>query len=313
MLEKKPLITFALFAYNQEQYIEEAVFGAFSQTYAHLEIILSDDCSSDNTFAIMEKIAKEYKGQHKIILNKNSKNLGLIGHLNKVFTELSNGEIIVVAAGDDISLPKRAMQTWKAFEKDKEIMSVSMNYLRINSEGRIGINSNKLGEDFYTASDYISKKPMPLLGCSRAYKKELIKSFLPLKKTCVAEDHNLVFRSLLIGKVYHLKEEGIKYRWLYNSLSRIYNHSSYEGIVKQNMDDLEFAKCNRYIDTKKYLSMKKIVEYRSRKNLLITNLLLKRARLFYFIKNILFSQYFIASEKMMFFKHVIKEIFIYKK
>ena len=41
-----PLVTFALFAYNQERYVREAVEGAFAQTYQPLEIILSDDCSS---------------------------------------------------------------------------------------------------------------------------------------------------------------------------------------------------------------------------------------------------------------------------
>jgi len=45
----RPLVTFALVAYNQEQYIREAVEGAFAQTYEPLEIILSDDCSSDRT------------------------------------------------------------------------------------------------------------------------------------------------------------------------------------------------------------------------------------------------------------------------
>lgn len=40
-----PLVTFALFAYNQEKFIREAVEGAFAQTYESLEIILSDDCS----------------------------------------------------------------------------------------------------------------------------------------------------------------------------------------------------------------------------------------------------------------------------
>mgnify|MGYP005853322247 CR=1 FL=1 len=46
----RPLVTFALFAYNQEQYIREAVEGAFSQTYEPLEMILSEDCSNDRTF-----------------------------------------------------------------------------------------------------------------------------------------------------------------------------------------------------------------------------------------------------------------------
>ena len=52
----RPLVTFALFAYNQEQHIREAVDGAFSQTYEPLEIILSDDCSTDRTFEIMQEI-----------------------------------------------------------------------------------------------------------------------------------------------------------------------------------------------------------------------------------------------------------------
>lgn len=66
--QDRPLITFALFAYNQEQFIEEAVQGAFSQTYSPLEIILSDDGSSDQTFAIISRMESEYCGPHKIIL-----------------------------------------------------------------------------------------------------------------------------------------------------------------------------------------------------------------------------------------------------
>lgn len=38
--EERPLVTFALFAYNQEKYIRRAVVGAFSQTYEPLEIIM---------------------------------------------------------------------------------------------------------------------------------------------------------------------------------------------------------------------------------------------------------------------------------
>ena len=51
----RPLVTFALFAYNQEEFIREAVEGAFAQTYEPLEIILSDDCSSDRTYEIIQE------------------------------------------------------------------------------------------------------------------------------------------------------------------------------------------------------------------------------------------------------------------
>ena len=69
----RPLVTFALFAYNQEKYIREAIEGAFAQTYEPLEIILSDDCSVDRTFEIMTEMVVNYRGKHCIKLNKNIK------------------------------------------------------------------------------------------------------------------------------------------------------------------------------------------------------------------------------------------------
>ena len=79
----QPMVTFALFAYNQEKYIREAVKGAFSQTYEPLEIILSDDCSGDRTYEIMKEMAKEYDGPHRVILNRLDKNIGTIDQENQ--------------------------------------------------------------------------------------------------------------------------------------------------------------------------------------------------------------------------------------
>ncbi|MCK5536618.1 MAG: glycosyltransferase, partial [Bacteroidales bacterium] len=64
-LDKKPLISFTLFAYNQEKYIQEAVEGALSQTYSPLEIVISDDCSTDRTFEIIKELTEDYSGPHK--------------------------------------------------------------------------------------------------------------------------------------------------------------------------------------------------------------------------------------------------------
>ena len=49
-----PLVSYVLTAYNIESFIEESVKCAFEQDYENLEIILSDDCSSDHTFDIMK-------------------------------------------------------------------------------------------------------------------------------------------------------------------------------------------------------------------------------------------------------------------
>src|SRR6056297_466684 len=97
---ERPLVTFAVIAYNQERFIREAIEGAFAQTYQPLEIILSDDCSPDSTFEIMQEMAAAYGGPHGVILNRNQSNLGIVPHIDRVMT-IVTGEFIVINAGDD--------------------------------------------------------------------------------------------------------------------------------------------------------------------------------------------------------------------
>ncbi|MEI7947344.1 MAG: glycosyltransferase family A protein, partial [bacterium] len=122
-----PLISFCLFTYNQEPFIREAVEGALAQTYSPLEIILSDDCSTDRTFDNMQQMLADYKGPHKIILNRNDVNLGLAAHVNKVFS-LAKGELFIMAAGDDVSLPQRTeriVTEWILHDKIPSVISSS--------------------------------------------------------------------------------------------------------------------------------------------------------------------------------------------
>lgn len=110
----RPLVTFVLFAYNQEKYIREAVESTLAQTYTPLEIILSDDCSQDSTFAIMQELAAAYRGPHQVRAVQTPHNLGLIQHVLLRGRE-ARGEIVVVAAGDDVSAPGRVSALVPAF------------------------------------------------------------------------------------------------------------------------------------------------------------------------------------------------------
>lgn len=111
-----PLATFALFSYNQEEYIREAVEAAFAQTYEPLEIILSDDCSTDGTFEVLKELAAQYNGPHRVIVQQTAKNIGTFAHVLSV-AKGARGELIVLASGDDVSKSDRTSQlvdTWKA-------------------------------------------------------------------------------------------------------------------------------------------------------------------------------------------------------
>ncbi|HEY1070153.1 MAG TPA: glycosyltransferase [Thermomonas sp.] len=111
-----PLATFLVIAYNQEDFIRDAIVGAFSQSYEAVEVILSDDCSSDRTFEIMNEMAKEYSGRFRVVVRRNERNLGILGHLLAA-AKVAKGEFLVVAAGDDISFPGRTERQVLALAK----------------------------------------------------------------------------------------------------------------------------------------------------------------------------------------------------
>jgi len=129
-----PLVTFALFAYNQEKFIREAVEGAFAQTYEPLEIILSDDCSTDRTFEIMQEMAAAYRGPHRVRAVQTPQNLGVVQHVLLRGREAA-GDIVVLAAGDDISLPERVARHVPCYV-DPKVWAVSTGFQLIDEYGQ---------------------------------------------------------------------------------------------------------------------------------------------------------------------------------
>jgi glycosyltransferase involved in cell wall biosynthesis len=171
--EDRPLVTFALFAYNQEKYIREAVEGAFSQTYSPLEIILSDDSSSDRTFQIIREMAATYKGKHEVKVRQSKINRGLARHILDV-AQISNGEFIVVAAGDDVSLPSRSAEMIDLLTEEGTKFGAS-NFNEVNEIGKL-IEENKRNDysKNYLFTIICSNPECFASGAAAVYRKEFL-------------------------------------------------------------------------------------------------------------------------------------------
>lgn len=68
----KPIVSVITPVYNSEKYIENTINSVRNQSFSHFEMILVDDCSTDNSCQIIENIAKEDKRIRYILLEKNS-------------------------------------------------------------------------------------------------------------------------------------------------------------------------------------------------------------------------------------------------
>ena len=241
-----PLVTFALFAYNQEKYIREAVEGALSQTYSPLQIILSDDCSSDNTFEIMQTMVKNYSGSSEIILNRNTHNYGISSHVNRVM-EFAKGELIVMAAGDDISLPHRVARSVEILRENPLASMVGFKDITIDKDSKeiFRVSNNIQNNEYYFVklSDYLSGKTPHLSGASRCFNRKLFDTFNELNDLCPAEDVPYLLRGLMLGYGIISPEPGIKYRLHGNNLSgpRSLHAMNFLELKKQYQQDLNLA------------------------------------------------------------------------
>lgn len=197
---ERPLVTFSLFAYNQEKYIREAIEGAFAQTYEPLEIILSDDYSSDDTFLIMKELVAAYSGKHKVYLRRNECNVGTAQHFNNVANE-SSGELIVVAAGDDVSMPTRVSELYDswAFQGSPSGLVYSALTQFDEKKRKESYRGYVIEPDSVSLDAFLNTWRMPAHAPSCAYTKDVFYNFPPLFSGSVVEDFPLMFRSILIG------------------------------------------------------------------------------------------------------------------
>lgn len=95
-----PLVTICIPTYNAAEFFEPCLQSALAQTYPNIEILVSDDGSTDNTLAIAEKYRKRYS-QITIVANKNK---GMVNNWNNCIEE-AKGEWIKLLFQDDILMP----------------------------------------------------------------------------------------------------------------------------------------------------------------------------------------------------------------
>ena len=88
-------------SYNQAAYIEQSIRSVFAQTLQPNEVIVSNDCSTDETKSILDNLSKEFE---KLKVIHQPINLGMVKNTNHCL-KLANGEFIVKLDSDDYLLP----------------------------------------------------------------------------------------------------------------------------------------------------------------------------------------------------------------
>ena len=207
-----PRITLVVLAYRQSTFIDAAVASALAQDCEPLEILLSDDCSPDRTHEQMAALAAVYRGPHEVVLRRNARNLGIGGHFNEVVCA-ARGELIVMMAGDDLSLPDRVARIAAAWDASGRTLDLIASHLvDMDHDGRnLGVLRVDDLARWRTVGDWARGRPY-IVGAGHAFTRRLFERFGPLGPLVAYEDQINMLRALCGGGAGTIDAALVRYR-----------------------------------------------------------------------------------------------------
>lgn len=133
MLQDLPLVSIVIITYNSSEYIFDTLESSYAQSYPKLELIVSDDCSSDDT----AKIVKEWINSRgtrfeRCMLIQSPQNTGSTGNCNRGIKEC-RGEWVRLIAGDDLLTLDSIFLLVREITPEKQIIIGSFQNFRVKN------------------------------------------------------------------------------------------------------------------------------------------------------------------------------------
>lgn len=207
------LISVALCTYNGALYLEDQLFSIVNQSYKNLEIIILDDCSEDDTIAIIENFQE---ADSRIKLYRNEKNIGFNQNfLNAI--GLCSANYIALSDQDDI---------WMLDKIDRMISQIGDNLLFYHNSAYINEQDELNGRSTLSAHRFVKgycSRELLLNNCVAGHacliKKELI-ALVPAIPANFYYDWWLAYTAACVGRIGFTNEILVKYRLHQHSITQ---------------------------------------------------------------------------------------------
>lgn len=177
-------ISIALATYNGAAYIKEQLESFNMQSRLPDELIITDDCSTDETVKIIEKFAID--ARFKVILSVNKNNLGYAGNFNAAL-EKTTGDLVFLSDQDDVWFPNKLEYMSKLAEEHSNFL-ILMNDAALTDASLNEVGLTKLGQ---IKSAGMTEKSF-VMGCCCVVRRELLDICMPIPLDFKAHDNWLV-------------------------------------------------------------------------------------------------------------------------
>ena len=239
---KTPLVSVIMGIYNVAESLPTCIESILNQTYKNWELIMCDDCSTDNTYEIANSYAKKYSN---IKVIKNGKNMRLAYSLNQCLS-MAKGEYIARMDADDICLPQRFEKQVEFLNNNKEFMVVGSALIPFDENGEREVRKIK---EYPVARDM--KRGVTFFHPTIMMRKEAydqLNGYYVSKRTRKGQDLDLWFRFYAEGfKGYNIQEPLLKYHESLEDYKKKRNLSYSWGMTKTALHGFRINKFPFYM------------------------------------------------------------------
>jgi glycosyltransferase involved in cell wall biosynthesis len=150
--ERYPLISVLIPNFNYVKYVATAVESALAQTYPNIEVVVSDNCSTDGAW---ELLGSRYGDDPRVRLYRNETNVGMARNFDRLL-ELARGRYVMCLSSDDFLLPPHLARLEAGFARDPQLDVVYCNAYFAREDGTVYTTRAMPGQfpvDFVDARD----------------------------------------------------------------------------------------------------------------------------------------------------------------
>lgn len=214
-MKTNPKVSVIMPAYNAANYIGAAIESILNQTFKDFELIIINDCSTDNTKSIIKKYGLK---DSRIKLINNNENLKIARTLNKGLAS-SKGKYIVRMDADDWSYPERIERQIKLMDSNPDIVISSGNMeicdevMTVKNRSNFPLTNNEIRE--------VLLQYNPLVSPAMIWRREISSEIGGFSVNTMSEDYMFLMDMSSKGELANLPDILLKYRVLPTSTSSL--------------------------------------------------------------------------------------------
>ena len=251
-----PLVSVLVPVYGVENYIERCARSLFEQTLENIEFIFVNDCTKDNSIAVLEKVIEDYPNRNdQIRIIHHEKNKGLAGTRN---TALDNslGMYIMIVDSDDWLIDKYVIEKLVNHIESTNSDIVVFDFVNVYKNTTI-VSHKNIPFDRYDYLKYVIEcKCTPSLATS-FYKASLFKdnNVRNIESINIGEDYTVQPKLIYYAKKISYLKEPLYCYFRANENSYINTYSGKNGQNSPELDAIEtfFSTKDEYSDLKQSL------------------------------------------------------------